>query len=119
MVTYTTAAIVKKRSNFIDTTNLSDTDIETNIEIAEGIVDAIMGKTGRGASPDFTFDASKHGPIRELTTCLATFMCITFNPEKFTSSSTAALTGDFLWAEIERLITLLSDKRFVEYLTSL
>lgn len=118
-VTYTTAAIVKKQCKFINTTDLADADIETNIEQAEGIVDGIMKKTGRGSSPDFTFDATKHGPIRDLTTCLATLKCITYDVEQFTSSSTATTTGDLLWEEADRLIKLLSDERFVEFLVNL
>jgi len=117
-VTYTTAAIVKKRVKSISSA-LSDTDIEENILQAESIIDAIMKRTARGTSPDFTFDADKHGIIRDCATNYAAYLCITYDPSEFASMETAEMVANLLWNAIQNELTMLTDARFVEYLASL
>lgn len=114
-VTYTEAALVKKRSNFISA-SLIDTDIEENIYEAESIIDCVMLKTARGASPDFTFDSEKHGILRDCATNLATYLCITFDPSDFPSMETAEMVSNLLWNEIQMGFTLLTDVKTGEYL---
>lgn len=117
--TYTTAAIVKLRCSDIDTTNLLDTVIDGLIIQAEGIIDAVIRKSFRGASADYTFDADKHGLIRDTCTCLAAWLCITYDVEQFSTGSYAALTADLLWAEVDRNLAILSDERTVKFLGGL
>ena len=117
--TYTTAAIVKKRVSKLDTANLTDSDIEANINMAESIVDSVMQLTFRGASPNFTFDADKHGILRDAATSLAAWMSLTFDPEQFASSSSAALSSDLLWSEADRNLAILSDNRVPKFIGGL
>ena len=117
-VTYTTAALVKKRSNFISA-SLIDADIEENISQAESIIDSVMLKTGRGAAPNFTFDSTKHGMIRDCATDLATYLCITFDPSGFPSMETAEMVSNLLWNEIQMEFTLLADVKTSEFLEDL
>lgn len=84
--------------------------------MAEGIIDAVMRISGRGASPEITFDADKHGILRDTCTCLAAWLCMTFDVEQFSTGSYAALTADLLWAEIDRNLAILSDDRTLKYL---
>jgi hypothetical protein len=117
-VTYTEAALVKKRSNFISA-SLIDTDIEENIYQAESIIDSVMLKTARGATPDFTFDPTKHGMIRDCATDLATYFCITFDPSGFPSMETAEMVSNLLWNAIQMEFTLLADVKTSEFLEGL
>lgn len=95
-VTYTTAALVKKRLLKIDS-SLVDADIEEFIYKAEGIIDTWMGETFKNI-----FSSTKHGLIRDTCEALAALMCLTFDVTEFSSNSQAALTGDMFWAIIER-----------------
>lgn len=113
MVTYTTAAIVRKRVEDIDS-NLSDSDIEQFITDAEGIIDATMQHSFIA-----TFDATKHKILRNIATDLAAFYCIAFQTSNFASAQRAALAADMLWETAKRGLELLKDKRTVEYLKSL
>jgi hypothetical protein len=112
-VTYTTAALVRKRISQIST-DLSDSDIENFILDAEGIIDAVMMKSFKT-----TFDATKHGLIRDTATTLAAFFCLIYDVNQFSSNSAAALTADLLWAEFDRNLAVLSDDRVKRYLESL
>ena len=117
-VTYTTAAIVKKRTNFLST-SLADADIEENIMQAEGIIDAAMLITARGVSPDFTFDADKHGIIRACATDLAAYYSVGFDFVEFRSMEDVEMTINLLWNLAQTSLTLLSDVRTVERLKGL
>jgi len=117
-VTYTTAAIVKKRVKSISS-SLADTDIEENILQAESLIDSVMKRTARGTSPDFTFDADKHGIIRDCATNYAAYLCIIYDPTEFASMETAEMVANLLWNATQNALTMLSDSRFVEYLASL
>ena len=114
-VTYTTAALVRKRLLAIDS-SLIDADITEKINMAEGIIDSVMRKTGRGTGADFTFNADKHGLIRDVCTSISAFLCLTFDVSEFASSSFAGLTADLLWAESDRGLAILSDARTIRYL---
>lgn len=118
MVTYTTAAIVKKRVNHLSA-SLLDSDIEENINQAESIIDSVMKHTARGASPDFTFDADKHGIIRNCTTDYAAYLCITFDPSEFPTMETAEMVANLLWNSAQNILEMLADARSVEYLKGL
>ena len=118
-VTYTTAALVKKRVKDLST-SLLDADIEENIYEAEGIIDPTMKQTGRGGAPDFTFDAVKHSIIRECCTDLAAYLCIIYDPGgSFTGLANAEMTANLLWNSAERSLSMLSDPRIAAYLKGL
>lgn len=114
-VTYTTAALVKKRSNFISA-SLTTPDIEENIYEAENIIDCVMLKTARGTSPDFAFDSEKHGVLRDCATNLATYLCITFDFVEFRSMEEVETTINLLWNSAQLALTLLADSKTVNYL---
>jgi len=118
MVTYTTAAIVKKRVYHLSS-SLLDADIEENINQVESIIDSTMKHTARGASPDFTFDADKHGIIRNCATDYAAYLCITFDPSEFPTMETAEMVANLLWNSVQNMLEMLSDARSVEYLKGL
>lgn len=117
-VTYTTAAIVKKRVKHLSA-SLADADIEENILQVESIIDSIMKLRARAASPDFTFDADKHGIIRNCATDYAAYLCVTYDPSEFPTMETAEMVANLLWNSVQALLTMLSDARVVEYLKGL
>ena len=112
-VTYTTAALVKKRSKGIST-DLSDSDIEANIYEAENIIDVTMRNSFKTS-----FDAIKCAIIRQCCTDLAAFLCITYDPSSFLSLADAEFSINLLWNSAERSLSLLSDPRTIDYLKSL
>ena len=112
-VTYTTAAIVRKRIKDISN-SLTNTDIEENIVQAEGMVDAIMLCTFKDI-----FDETKHGIIRQCTTDLAAFLCLTYDPAEYDMLETAEMTANMLWNSADRSLFILSRKRVVESLKNL
>lgn len=117
-VTYTTAAIVKKRTNFLST-SLSDDEIGENIMQAESIIDSVMLKTARGSAPDFTFDANKHGIIRSCATDLAAYYSVGFDFVEFRSMEEVEMTINLLWNSAQTCLTLLSDVRTVKHLEAI
>ncbi len=117
-VTYTTAAIVKKRTNFISA-SLTDGDIEENIMQAESIIDSAMLKTARGIDPDITFDSSKHGIIRSCATDLGAYFSIAFDFAEFRSMEDVEATINLLWNSAQVALTLLADVRTVNHLEGL
>ena len=118
-VTYTTAALVKKRVKDISA-DLLDADIEQNIDESEGIIDATMRLSARGSSPDFTFDASKHSILRQCCTDLAAFLCIFYDPSgSFADLADCEITANLLWNSSERSLSMLSDPRVANYIKGL
>ena len=77
--TYTTATIVRKRIEDIDTT-LLDADIDQYINEAETIIDCIMKHSLKQ-----TFNAQTHAIVRGLTTDMAALSCLQYNQDNFTS----------------------------------
>lgn len=114
-ITYTTVDDVKDRIAQISGSNVTDEMISGAIFQAEGIVDSAMRLTGRGTGPDYTFDEAKHGLIKDTTTALGTYMILNFLVEDFQSTSSAALTADLLWAEVNRNFGILLDDRVRKY----
>jgi hypothetical protein len=112
-VTYTTAALVKKRIEHIDA-SLSDSDIEQYIYEAEGTINSAM-KDSLVAS----FNATKHAVIRSTATSIAAYACLRYNPSEFPSLEAAEMSANLLWYDVQLLLTLLSDQRTVQYLKSL
>ena len=110
---YTTFIIVKDRLKHISA-DLVEAKVLENIEIAEGMINVVMK-----ADFTLTFDETKHGLIRQAATCLAAFMCLTYDPEEFTTVSFASMTADLLWAEADRALAILSDPNVVVYLQGL
>lgn len=117
-VTYTTAAIVKKQVKNISA-SLLDADIEQNINQVEGTIDLIMKATARGSSSDFTFDADKHGTIRNCATAYATYLCILYDVSEFATIDDLEATLNSLWTVWATACCLLGDPRHIEYLKSL
>ena len=117
-VTYTTAAIVKARVKQISA-SLSDSNIEENIMQAEGVIDAAMKKTARGSSPDFTFDADKHGIIRDCATNYAAYSSLLYDVSEFTASNSAKVVLEELRKSAESLLVTLADSKILNYLEGL
>ncbi|AJP62068.1 hypothetical protein [ANMV-1 virus] len=117
-VTYTTAALVKKGTKWLSG-DLVDADIEEYIYQAEGIIDAVMKKTGRGLAPDYTFDVGIHGIIRDAATSLALFNCIRYDPGCFPLLEQAEMTENLAYYSALRALALLGDTRIVEYTITL
>lgn len=117
-VTYSTAALVHKGTKWLSG-DLADADIDEYIYQAEGIVDAVMKKTGRGLAPDYTFDIDKHGVIRDATTSLALFNCIRYDPGAFPLLEQAEMTENLAYYSALRALTLLADVRITDYVIAL
>lgn len=112
-VTYTTAALVKKRIEFIDS-SLQNSDIEQYISEAEGIIDSVMRTSFKSS-----FDADKHAIIRACATELAAYNCLKFDPSNCPSMEAAEMLANLLWNSIQSSLSLLADPRVVGYLKSL
>jgi len=112
MATYTTAALVKKRVEFIDA-SLSDADIEQYILEAETTIDCIMKY-----SLISTFSSIDHAIVRSVATDLSALSCIRFNPGGFPSLETAEMTANMLQENVQLHFYMLNDPRTVEYLKS-
>lgn len=108
--TYAMIEDVKARLSQISGSNVTDAMISGAILQAEGIVDAGMRLSGRN-SGDYTFNQGKHGLIRNTTSAMAAYITLGFLVEEFLSTSSAALTADLLWAEINRNMGILVDAR--------
>lgn len=117
-VTYTTAAIVKKRSKQLSA-SLADEDIEENILQAESVIDAAMKKRARGADPDFTFDADKHGMIRDCATNYAAHSSLLYDLEEFASYDYAQVALEELRKAVETMLIAFTDSEVVAYLEGL
>jgi len=113
VVTYTTAALVKKRVENLDS-SLVTADIEQFINEAEGRLNVLM-KT----SFISTFDATKHAILRSVASDMAAFSCVTYNPEEIPSIEAADMTANMLWNSIESQLEILRDPGAVRYLSSL
>lgn len=112
-VTYTTAALVKKRIEYIDA-SLIDADIDQYIYEAESKINAAM-KTSLIAS----FDATKHALLRSCATDLAAFSVLRYDPGNFPSMETAEMVANLLMDSIHDSLAFLSDPRAVAYIKSL
>ena len=113
MATYTTAALVRKRAENLDS-SLTDGDIEDYIEEAEQILNTIMG-----ASFLSSFDAAKHGIVRSGCNAWACSCAIIYNPDGFTDIREVNTILDVLnrqWSEVNRI---LANRQYVGYLESL
>jgi hypothetical protein len=117
-VTYTTAALVKKGTKWLSA-DLVDSDIDEYIYQAEGIIDAVMKQTGRGAAPTYTFDVAKHGVVRDAATSLALFNCIRYDPGAFPLLEQAEMTENLAYYAALRALTLLADVRVTDYIIAL
>ncbi len=118
MAQYTTAALVKKRIENIDT-SLADADIEAFIEDAEQILNAIMGASFLTGDTPGGFSATKHGILRAAANAWAAMSAIGFNPAGFTTLSEANFISEVLAFQWDFCVSQLRDKSVVEFLESL
>ena len=118
-VTYTTVALVKKKMKEVSA-SLLDADIEENIYEAEGLIDLYMRLSGRGSTPDFTFDPVKHSSIRNCCTEVAAFYTMIYDPEgTFLTLADAEFTANLLWVSSDGNLEELADSRTITYLKGL
>jgi hypothetical protein len=117
-VTYTTATLVRKGTKWIST-DLLDADIEEFIYESEGVIDSVMKKTGRGISPDFTFDSEKHGVIRDAATSLTVYNCIRYDPGAFPTLEQAEFSVNLAYYSALRALGFLADTRIMDFVTGL
>ena len=113
VATYTTAALVRKTVENIDT-SLLDADIDAFIEESEGILNCIMERSFIS-----TFDATKHGILRAAANKWAAICCVVFNPSAFESASEWFQIVDVFWDQWNSLVERLEDNTLVRYLESL
>lgn len=113
MVTYTTAALVRKRISAIHV-DILDADIEQNILQAEGLIDTLMLK-----SFQTIFDADKHQIIRQCATDIAAYYSLIYDPAEFEMLETAEMAANMLWNAADRSLFMLSRRRVVEFLENL
>lgn len=118
MAEYTTAALVKKRIENIDT-SLTDGDIDAFIEDAEQILNAIMGASFLTGGTPGGFDTTKHGILRAGANAWAAMTAIGFNPAGFTTLSEANSIVELLAFQWEFCVEQLGNKSIVEFLESL
>lgn len=117
-VKYTTAALVQKGTKWLSP-DLVTADIENFIYQAEGVIDGVMKKTGRGSAPDFAFNVEKHGLIQDAATSLALFNCIRYDPGAFPLLEQAEMTENLAYYSALRALTLLADPRVVDYIVNM
>ena len=113
VVTYSSADLVKKRFEHIDS-SLLDSDIEQYILEAEGTIDSTMKYSFLGS-----FDSDKHAVLRSCASSIAAYFCLRYNPSECPSLEAAEMTANLLWGDVEFLLGLLGDQRGVAYLKSL
>lgn len=112
-VTYTTATLVRKRNKNISA-DLIDADLEQYIYEAETLIDVTMAYSFLTR-----FNATKHAIIRSCATDLAAFAAIAYDPgTTFLTLADAELTANLLWNNSERILSIVSNPRVVEYLRS-
>lgn len=112
--TYTTVERVSG-SLLLSSTVYTVADISGAILRAEGVIDAVMRRSGIN-NTDFTFDDQKHGLIADTAVALAGMWLLVSDVEEFASSSTSTQTADALWAIADRNLAILSDPRVMKYL---
>lgn len=117
-VTYSSAALVKKAVKYISG-DLADADLEVFIFQAESLVDSVMRKVARGSAVDFTFSSSKHGIIQRATTAIAAFSAATYDVGSSPLLEDREMSLNLLYYDQLRELTLLSDIRVVDHLSSL
>jgi NAD(P)H-hydrate repair Nnr-like enzyme with NAD(P)H-hydrate epimerase domain len=107
MVKYTTATIVRGRAkNIAADPTLTDAAINEFIEESECVVNGILGFDLRNE-----FNDEKHGIVRQVTTDMAVFYAVAFDPSGFASTSEAALVLDIIYTNLLRGVELLKDDR--------
>lgn len=115
MVTYTTATLVKDRCERIDTTSLTDAEIESIILMVEGVIDAIMKESFRDPN---RFSSTKHGLIQDAATNLSAFYAILHSTDEFPDENSWRTTLTHLWNRWLENHALLSDQNVVNFLKS-
>ena len=113
MATYATAALVRRQVKSLDA-SLTDDDIDKLIEEAEGLIDAVLGRSFIS-----TFDATKHKILRAGANKWAALCSLSFNPTGFTSSQEAGQIADILWDEFQFILEVLERDPVVRYLEGL
>ena len=117
-VTYSSPALIKKAVNHISG-DLADADLEVFIFEAESLVDAVMRSSARGDAPDFAFDSAKHGVIQRVTTAIAAFYAAIYDVGSSPLLEDREMSLNLLYYSQLRDLTLLSDIRVVDHLSSL
>jgi len=112
--TYTTVDVVSG-SLLLSSKTYTTADISGAILRAEGVIDAVMRRSGIG-SADYTFDEQKHGLISDTAVALSSMWLLLSDVEEFASSSSSTQTADMLWAIADRNLAVLSDPRIMKYL---
>ena len=109
-MTYTTIQNVKDRLSQVSGSNVTDEMISGSIVQAEGVIDAGMRLSGRSGG-NYSYSGANHGLITNTATAMAAYITLGYLVEEFLSTSSAALTADLLWAEINRNMGILVDGR--------
>lgn len=115
-VTYSSSALIKKAAKWIPPGLTDPTDFDIYIYQAESLIDETMGKTARGVSPDFTFNAKQHGILQRAATAIGAFYAITYDVSAHPLLEQAELTQNLLYYDQLRALTLLADIRVANFL---
>jgi hypothetical protein len=116
MVTYTTAVLVRSRTQRIDTANLTDAGIESLILMVEGVIDATMKESFRDPN---RFNANKHGLIQDAATNLAAFYSVLYSQDEFADQNCWRTTLNHLWNRWQENFALLANQDVVKFLLSM
>ncbi len=111
-ITYTTVAKVQSQIQNIDT-SVTSAMIEEYIYMAEGLIDATMGKS---FIVPLIFSSSKHRLIERCATKLATIDCVLYDITHNLGTSGSSLVLDVLRADSNRCLDLLKNPAVVKFL---
>ena len=114
MATWTTATIVKER---VKGSSLPSTDeILTMIQETENYICALARDN---LLTTLSFDAAKHGILREVVTNIVAAKVIAENPANYASTAEASLAADVFWATAKKDERILILQETITYLKGL
>jgi hypothetical protein len=99
---YTTATLVKDRFKFISS-KLTDEKIQDQIEAVESMIDTLLGESFKDS-----FDATKHGILREAATLWVTINLIDYDrTEAFDQGVDVQSVINTLWMKLDSILRIL------------
>jgi hypothetical protein len=113
---WTTAAILKKRCKYLNTTDLDDTELGLIIDEAESVVESVIRKKITGMTTT-TFDVEKHGLVRAAVTDYATLTACLYDTDEFVDNDQMSLFIASLIQKIKIELALLADTKRVDFIS--
>ncbi|MBI4015071.1 MAG: hypothetical protein HY365_03915 [Candidatus Aenigmarchaeota archaeon] len=109
--------MVKARIN--SRTPMSDLDIDQELEHSQQFWTMIMKSRGSFGIGGGTFDADKHGALRDAVVARAALNIILATSLSWQSLEQAAMAADGYYQEVIGYMNLLGDRDYVKYLEGL